>query len=258
MTPIITLTTDWNKNDFYTGALKGKILNHNKEARIVDITHQIKSFNIPEAAFVIRNTYSYFPENTIHVIAVKSESSNKSPHILVEKDGQYFLGADNGIFGLIFQENPDRIVKINEFPSIPTFPSLDVYANVIQQILSGVSTEKLGEQLEDYNKRIPLRPTIDESVIIGRVVYIDSFGNPITNISADLFYRVGNKRKFQIFVQSNSNKINRISKTYSENPEGELLAIFNSLNLLEVAMNGGNAAQILALDTDSTVRVRFY
>ena len=114
------------------------------------------------------------------------------------------------------------------------------------------------EKKEEFNKRVPLRPTIDESVIIGSVVYIDSYSNAITNITADLFYRIGNKRKFQIFVQSNTNRINKISKNYNENPEGELLALFNSLNLLEVAMNGGNAAEILALDTDSTVRVRFY
>jgi len=256
--PIITLTTDWNKNDFYTGALKGKILSHYREVQIIDITHQIKSFNIPEAAFVVRNTYPHFPEDTVHIIAVKSETSSKNPPILVKKEEQYFLAADNGIFGLIFQENPDQIIQIDKTSSIPTFPTLDIYAEAARKIISGVSPEKLGEEKRDFNKRIPLRPTIDESVIIGRVVYIDSYANAITNISADLFYRVGNKRKFQIFVQSNTNKINKISKTYNENPEGELLALFNSLNLLEVAMNGGNAAQILALDTDSTVRVRFY
>ncbi|MFW6364787.1 MAG: SAM hydroxide adenosyltransferase, partial [Bacteroidota bacterium] len=98
---------------------------------------------------------------------------------------------------------------------------------------------------------------IDESVIIGRIVYIDSFSNAITNITKDLFYRVANNRKFQIFVQSNTHKINSISKTYNDKPEGELIALFNSLNLLEIAMNGGNAAELLALSTDSTVRVRF-
>ncbi|MFW5916329.1 MAG: SAM hydrolase/SAM-dependent halogenase family protein [Bacteroidota bacterium] len=258
MMPIVTLTTDWNKQDFYTGALKGKILSLYREVRIIDITHQIKSFNLPEAAFVVRNTYPYFPENTIHIITVKSEISSKNPTILVKKDKQYFLSADNGIFGLIFQDNPDEIIDIDAKPSIPTFPSLDIYAEIIRKLLSGVSPEKLGQKKKDFNKRIPLRPTIDESVIIGRVVYIDSYFNAITNISADLFQRIGNKRKFQIFVQSNTNKISKISKTYNENPVGELLALFNSLNLLEVAMNGGNAAQILALDTDSTVRVRFY
>ena len=162
MTPIITLTTDWNKNDFYTGALKGKLLSHYREARIIDITHQIKSFNIPEAAFVVRNTYFYFPENTIHIIAVKSEPSKKNPHILVKKDGHYFLSTDNGIFGLIFQENPDKIVKIEETPSVPTFPSLDIYTEITRKIISGVSMEKIGEEKENFNKRIPIRPTIDE------------------------------------------------------------------------------------------------
>jgi hypothetical protein len=94
-------------------------------------------------------------------------------------------------------------------------------------------------------------------VIIGKVVYIDSFSNAITNITKDLFYRVADNRKFQIFVQSNANKINKISKTYNESPEGELLALFNSLNLLEIAMNGGNAAEILSLNTNSTIRIRF-
>ncbi len=258
MMPIITLTTDWNKNDFYTGALKGKILSHSREAQIIDISHQIKSFNIPEAAFIVRNTYHHFPENTIHIIAVKSEPSQKNPTILVKKDNQYFLSADNGIFGLIFQEEPEQIIKIDQTSALPTFPTLNLYTEIIRKILSGVSPEKLGEKKEEFNKRVPLRPTIDESVIIGSVVYIDSYSNAITNITADLFYRIGNKRKFQIFVQSNTNRINKISKNYNENPEGELLALFNSLNLLEVAMNGGNAAEILALDTDSTVRVRFY
>jgi S-adenosylmethionine hydrolase len=258
MTPIITLTTDWNKNDFYTGALKGKILNQLREAQIIDINHQVKSFNISEAAFVVRNTYQHFPENTVHIISVKSEQSEKTPHIVIKKDKQYFISADNGIFGLIFQDPPDQIVQINENPGIPSFPSLEIYSDIAVKILSGTPLEKIGKEKKDYYKRIPLRPTIDESVIIGRVVYIDSYANAITNISKDLFSRVGNKRKYQIFVQSNTNKINKISKTYNENPEGELLALFNSLDLLEIAMNGGNAAKILSLDTDSTVRVRFY
>jgi hypothetical protein len=258
MMPLVTLTTDWNKDDFYTGALKGKLLSQFRDIQIVDITHQIKSFNIPEAAFIVRSAYKYFPEKSIHIIAVKSEISQKESHILVKKDGHYFLAADNGIFGLIFQEDPERIIQINEQGSVPTFPTLDVYLETLSKLLTGVPLEKLGKERESYQKRIPLRPTIDESVIIGRVIYIDSYDNAITNISQDLFYRVGNKRKFQIFVQSNSNKIDRLSKTYNENPEGELLALFNSLDLLEIALNGGNAAQILSLGTDSTVRVRFY
>jgi S-adenosylmethionine hydrolase len=162
------------------------------------------------------------------------------------------------MFGLIFQDEPEQIVQLEESAKIPTFPALDIYSEIVAKLSAEEPMEKIGQIQKDYHKRIPLRPTIDESVIIGRVVYIDSFDNAITNISQDLFYRAGENRKFQIFVQSNTNKIHKISTTYNENPEGELLALFNSLDLLEIAMNGGNVAQILSLDTDSTVRVRFY
>jgi len=254
---IITLTTDWNKEDFYIGSLKGHILNQCKDVRIIDITHKTKSFNIPEAAFILRNTYRQFPAGTVHIIGVKSEASDKQEHVIVEKDGHYFIGADNGIFGLIFQEQPEKIIRISEKPAQPTFPALSLFSSIACKIIQGQSPDELGAKAQDVAKKIPIRPTIDDSVIIGKVVYIDSFSNAITNITKDLFYRVSDNRKFQIFVQSNANKISKISKTYNESPEGELLALFNSLNLLEIAMNGGNAAEILSLDTNSTIRIRF-
>mgnify|MGYP006282631133 CR=1 FL=1 len=255
--PIITLTTDWNKQDFYSGALKGHILKQIEDVRIIDITHNIKPFNIPEAAFILRNSYHHFPEGSVHIIGVKSELTEKQSHLIIKKNHHYFIGADNGIFGLMFSDPPEQIIRISQKPNPATFPELSVFSEMACEILKGTDIEKLGETVEDMFKRVPIRPTIDDSVIIGKVVYIDSFSNAITNITRDLFYRVADNRRFQIYVQSNTNRISRISKTYQENPEGELLAIFNSLNLLEISMNGGNAAEILSLDTDSTVRIRF-
>ncbi|MFO8233947.1 MAG: SAM-dependent chlorinase/fluorinase [Bacteroidales bacterium] len=253
----ITLTTDWIKDDFYAGALKGKLLNLCEDVNIVDITHQIKPFNLSQAAFIMRNTYSHFPENTIHIIGVQSVPLKNQDFLLVEKENQYFIGADNGIFGLLFNSKPDRIIKLNASLDYPTFPALSVFAETAAALVAGKTLDTLGTESSEISKRVPLRPTIDESVIIGRIVYIDSFSNAITNITKELFYRVADGRKFQIYVQSNAHKISDISKSYNAKPEGELLALFNSLNLLEIAMNGGNAADILALSTDSTVRVRF-
>jgi len=258
MKPIITLTTDWNKNDFYAAAIKGRLLEAREDVRIIDITHQIKPLNIPEAAFILRNSYSRFPKGTLHVLAVKSVPEKQQQHILVIKNGHFFLGTDNGAFGLMFPDEPETIIRLELPNTLPTFPALGVFAEAAERLLSGAAPQELGSEQSDYYKRIPLRPTIDESVIIGRVVYIDSFHNAITNISRELFERVASQRKYQIFVQSNSNKINRISKSYHDTPQGELLALFNSLDLLEIAMNGGYVAQILSLDTDSTVRIRFY
>lgn len=253
----ITLTTDWIKDDYYIGALKGKLFSLCNSINIVDITHKIKPFNLSQAAFIIRNSYRHFPKGTIHIIGVKSVPPKGYDYLLVEKDEQYFIGADNGIFGLLFKDDPDNIIKLSPSFNYPTFPALSVFAETASELVSGKSPASLGEKSPEIYRRVPLRPTIDESVIIGRIVYIDSFSNAITNITKDLFYRVANNRKFQIFVQSNTHKINNISKTYNDKPEGELIALFNSLNLLEIAMNGGNAAELLALSTDSTVRVRF-
>lgn len=255
--PIITLTTDWNKEDFYIGALKGKILSQCKEVRIADITHNIKPFNIPQAAFILRNSYKHFPKGTIHIIGVKSEWSPNQNHIAVKYDDHFFIGADNGIFGLLLKEKEATLSTISHSFANPTFPEFSVFADAACKIIKGTDIKELGEPKKQYNKKIPLRPTIDESVIIGKIVYIDSFSNAITNITKDLFNRICNKRSFHIFVQSNTNRITKINKTYNETSEGEILALFNSLDLLEIAMNGGPAAQILSLDLDSTVRVRF-
>ena len=107
-------------------------------------------------------------------------------------------------------------------------------------------------------KQIPILPTIDETTINGSVVYIDSFRNAITNISRELFDQIRKGRPFDIFIQSNYYKINRLNKNYHDSSTGELLALFNSLGLLEIAINSGNAADLLNLSINSVVRIKFY
>lgn len=254
---IITLTTDWNKDDFYLGAVKGAIYNHCNDVTVVDITHQVKSFNIYQAAFILKNTYKYYPKGTVHIIGVKTEIFNNQKYLAAEFEGQYFLGTDNGIFSLLFKDNEQvKIIALEGFFG-SSFPVLDVFAQVACKLVKGAEFDSLGAEAKEINRRVPLRATIDESVISGSVVYIDSFQNAITNVSYDLFTRIGNGRAFKIFVQSNHYVISKINKTYQETSVGELLAIFNSLRLLEIAINGGNAAELLNLDTNSTIRIKF-
>jgi len=111
--------------------------------------------------------------------------------------------------------------------------------------------------VKKYQERIPLRAAIDQSVITGSVIYIDSFRNAITNITRDLFDRIGDNRPFEIYVQSNHYVINRLNNYYHETAPGEILAIFNSVGLLEIAINKGNAADLLNLSTNSSIRVKF-
>lgn len=256
---IITLTSDWHKNDFYVASIKGRILSECPDTKIVDVSHQIQSFNILQAAFVLKNCYSNFPEGTIHIIAVNSEPDDEKPLVLVKALKQYFIACDNGIFGLLLDDEPDEIYKIKASAGdINTFVELNIISKVACELLKGKKPQSIGTPQKNLNKHVPVLPAIEESIINGTVIYIDSYRNAVTNIPRELFERIGKKRPFEIFIQSNHYRINKINKTYNETSAGEMLVIFNSADLLEIAINRGNAADLLNLNTNSVVRVKFY
>ncbi len=254
---IVTLTTDWNKDDYYSGSLKGKILGLCDRVRIVDISHKVPPFNISHAAFILRNSYQHFPPGSIHIIGVNTEGSEEMPYLLVQYKKHFFIGTDNGIFGLLFSEEPDRIISLRTRGERQSFSSFSIFAETACKIASGEKPESLGKVVREFKRRIPIRAAIEKNVLTGSVIYIDSFRNAITNISKDLFDRVGEGRDFEIFVQSNHYVIKKINRYYHETPPGEILALFNSVGLLEIAMNQGNAADLLGLSTNSGIRVKF-
>jgi S-adenosyl-L-methionine hydrolase (adenosine-forming) len=252
----ITLITDWYNSDYYLGALKGKLLNLYPEVQIIDISHQIPSYAYTQAAFILKNSYHLFPTGTVHIVGVNSEASEENPFVAIKHNGHFFVGADNGIFGLVFADSEFKAVKLN-INVITTFPELDVFADTAVLLSKGGKFEKLGTSYSKLYIHAPLLPAIDESVINGSIIYIDSYGNGITNISQEVFERVGKDRRFEILVQSNHNRIEQINKSYFETSGGELLALFNSTGMLEIAINKGNAAQLLNLGVNSVVRIKF-
>jgi S-adenosylmethionine hydrolase len=257
---VITLTSDWNNQDFYVAAVKGTIFSQNPGVQVIDISHNIRTFNTTQAAFVIRNSYKNFPEGSIHLIFVNSEAEDSDSWLIVKsEDGHYFMGNDNGIFSLILGGKSESIVKLSSpKPEInASFSSLKIFTEAASKIINGTNIEELGSRINEYKEKIPLRATIEENAITGSVIYIDSYENVITNISRDLFERIAKGRKFNIYVQSKHYKISLLSEKYHEVPSGELLALFNSINLLEIAINNGNVAQLLNLDLSSTIRIEF-
>jgi S-adenosylmethionine hydrolase len=257
---IITLTSDWNENDYYVASIKGKLLSGCPEATIVDISHRVRSFNTAQAAFVLRNSYPSFPENTIHIIAVNSEPEEGGQWLAAKINQQYFLCADNGLLGLLGDPEPETVVRLNESweeKEPLTFMARNLFARAACALASGVPITDLGTPVTDYNRQTPLRPTLEDHTITGSVIYIDSYQNAITNISRELFERIGNGRKYEIFVQSKHYIIKKINRLYNESPPGELLAVFNTAGLLEIAIRNGNAAGLLKLNTNSTIRVEF-
>ncbi len=254
---IITLTSDWGIKDHYVGAVKGTILRQLPEATIVDITHAIPPFDLNHAAFTIRNFYKNFPPGSIHILAVNTEASIRHPHTLVKYDGHWFIGADNGIFSLIFDDKPELIIDLDIMQDSDyfTFPTRDVFAKVACHIAEGKPPEKLGHVKKEVLQKMAFKPVILGDLIKGQVIYVDNYENAITNITESLFKSATKGRKFTITFRSATNRITRISKSYQDVAEGEMLALFSSNGYLEIAMNKGNAAGLLGLYLDQPVNI---
>ena len=257
--PVITLTSDWNDMDYYAAAIKCRIHRLIPSANIIDITHNIKPFNTAQAAFVLRNAFPNFPDKSIHLILVNTEPGVNNPVLAVKARDHYFIGTDNGIFSLILGGDLEEAValKTEEEEHSESFTALSTFTRAAAHLIEGNPLEKLGSKVSSYAERVPIRPTIEEKAITGSVIYIDSYQNAITNISRDLFERIAKNRRFELFVQSKHYKITRMSRKYHDVQAGDLLALFNSAGLLEIAINSGNAARLLNLDNKSTVRIEF-
>ncbi|PCJ83321.1 MAG: hypothetical protein COA57_11500 [Flavobacteriales bacterium] len=255
---IITLITDHGTKDFYVSSVKGAIYSQFPEAKIIDITHEVPKFDIAQAAFILRNAYKDFPEGTIHIIGVLPNVSSDSPHLAVQCDGQYFIGADNGIFSLIFDKTPDKIVELNiTYDSNFPRPIRDVFAKAACHIARGGTLEVIGNPKSDINEKSMFRAVVDNNTIRGTVIYVDNYGNVVTNISEPLFKEVGRGRPFTISFRFPGYDITKISKSYNDVVESERLALFGASNFLEIAINVGEASGLLGLHLKDIVRVEF-
>jgi S-adenosyl-L-methionine hydrolase (adenosine-forming) len=250
--PVVTLTTEWKPDDIYNGIIKGKLSSMCPGAVIIDNAGSITPFNISLASFIIRNTYYNYPKGSIHIICVHSEAHKNQDHLVVMARGHFFIGSDNGIFNLILNSEPDEIIKID---NNGTSDELEIFAKAASDLISGKRPSDLGISLKTISERVPLRATIDKDVIIGSIIFIDSYGNAISNITREVFYRVFENKNYRILIQSNKNYTDQISSKYSDVPVGEMLVKFNQLELLEISINGANISELLSLTVGSVVRV---
>lgn len=259
MVPVITLTSDWGPRDHYTGAVKGAILSRLPEARIVDISHSIAPFNVKQASFVLRNAYHAFPEGSIHLVALNTEESETAPHVAILYRNHYFIGTDNGVFTLMFDSSPDKIVEI----AIPqdtgffTFSTRDRFVKAAVHLAAGNPVEELGNLRKELKPLISMSPQINGNVIGGRVIYIDNYENVFLNITADEFSQTGRNRRFSINIKGKTHPVNSVRAAYSDVPDGEIAVLFSTTGYLEIAINRGNAASLLGIHTDDVILIEF-
>jgi len=281
--PVITLTTDYGNKDYFAAALKGNILKQNSEVRIIDVTHQIKPFQIGEAAYILSNAYKHFPKGSIHIVDIDSEKTKEKNHVAIEHNGHYFIGADNGMFSLMFYgaelENIYQLSIDRSIDHDTIFPAKDIFATAASHLSKGGTLHVIGRKIEKLKAQTPLKPSLtdDGNIITASVIYIDRMGNVVLNITKQDFQSTCKGRSFSITAfkkgarvssmaykgRSIKDNITKINDTYTGVGEGGIVALFNSAQHLEIAINrydsniNGGAALILGLKYADTIHIQF-
>ena len=273
---IITLITDFGNKDHFVAKIKGDIYSSFEKAKIVDISNNVSPFNIMDAAYILENTYKSFPENSVHIIDVDSEKNKEKKHIIVKLDNHYFITSDNGIMSILSQNiNYQEIYEISILSELnPMESSLKTFSKVACHLSMGGKPEIVGKKNNKLKNIKNLKPFVnyENTQIISSVIYIDHFGNVVTNIKKSFFDEIGKGRKFEISARNY--KFNKIYSSYSDiinfnltedqrSDEGKALIIFNSNNYLQISIyrsnpeNVGTAATLLGLKIYDSVSVIF-
>jgi len=273
---IVTLTTDFGHKDYSVSVIKAALIRQIPEVTVIDVSHEISPYNPSETAYILKNAFRAFPEGSVHIIGVESEWTPENVHLAMEFEGHYFIGADNGILSMIKEDlKATKMVEINIHQAvISSFPVLDVFIHVAAHIARKGALEVIGKPISKIRELTNIKPVINPegNQILGSVIYIDNYGNVVTNIKKSLFNEIGKSRSFIIFARTV--KFKTIYQGYSEaidfslpknkrEEDGKKLALFNSSGHLELAvyksnpLTVGGAGTLFGLDYRDPVTIQF-
>jgi S-adenosylmethionine hydrolase len=259
---VITLSTDFGSDDPYVGIIKGVILGINPQVRLVDLTHDLSHHHLQEAAFILYTAYPYFPRGTIHLAVVDPGVGGARRLIAIQEENSIWIGPDNGLFTLVLKNQPEAlIVHLTNTAFFlktvsATFHGRDILAPAVAHLSLGVSIKEMGETISDpFLLNIPA-PEIKENRLIGQVLWMDHFGNLITNISQKMVLPFLSGLSLNIIVGSQT--IHEINRTYSQGRPGQLMALIGSSGYLEIACNLGKASEKVGFHPDKGLKVEVF
>jgi S-adenosylmethionine hydrolase len=248
---IVTLITDFGFLGEYVGAMKGTILKVNPRCQVVDVTHQIEPQDVLRAAWILKNTYPYYPTGTVHLVVVDPGVGTRRRPVVLRKKGHLFVGPDNGVFTFVLSD-PGRTegyeITRREFflsPLSETFHGRDLFAPVAGYLSLGKDPSRVGPRAGGLVRVEWPAPQMKGKNLLGRILFADSFGNWITNISREAYGQLMENRFLQI--KGKGWRIDRLSQTYGQGKPGQPLALFGSAGLLEIAVNRSSAKKTLGL-----------
>lgn len=253
---IITLLSDYGECDHYVAAVKAKILSINSGIRLVDISHQITSCDIAHAAHVIGSVFRDFPKGTVHFIGVNGTGQADDKLIALELEGHFFVGADNGLFGLITDQTARYVVDLNAVKPIDSpFPGKRILAAAAARLASGTALTDLGPPVQEYKRMLPRQLKANKELIMGHVLRVDHYGNLLTNIDRHTFDILSKDKNYSIKI--GRELVSRIQTQVYQVEAGDLFILFNDRGFMEIGINQGRACDLLGVGYDGVVMVRF-
>ena len=257
---LITLLTDFGDRDYFVASMKGVILGINPHARIVDLSHTVTPHQIDEAAYLLKASYKYFPDGTVHVAVVDPGVGSARRPLLVTTSRHFFLAPDNGLLNYIYQEETGIEVRQIENKQYrldsegTTFDGRDLFAPAAAWLTKGQQPGSYGKLVQDYVK-LPLpEPQWQGSVLVGRIVYVDRFGNLISNFTPFHVKEVqGKARRSDVSIRIGGVTIDGLVRSYSQGETIAPRALINSNGQVEVFLKEGSAAEVLKVSRGETI-----
>ncbi|TAJ30889.1 MAG: hypothetical protein EPO64_02850 [Nitrospirae bacterium] len=251
---MITLLTDFGLRDYFVASMKGVILNINSQARIVDLSHDVPPQQIEEAAYLLKSSYRYFPDGTVHVAVVDPGVGSNRRALLVSTSRFYFLAPDNGLLSYIFDEELSVEVRVIENKQYrldsegATFDGRDLFAPAAAWLTKGQSPGSFGRLTRDYVTLPIEEPTVAHKVLSGHIVYVDHYGNLISNITPlhlKELQGVARKSSSDVTIRLGGTEIQGLVVCYADGDKTTPQALINSNGQVEVFIKEGNAAESL-------------
>ena len=263
--PVITLTTDFGVADHYVGTMKGVILGIAPGARIVDISHEVRPFEIADGAYVIAQAARYFPAKSIHVVVVDPGVGSARRPILAEVEGRYFVAPDNGVLSMIFESLPPSSDKVRHITAeryflkdvSSTFHGRDIFAPVAAHLATGLAAAELGPEIDPaglVRLEIP-RPRATRRGLRAAAVLIDRFGNVALNLDADRLEAAKLGDPIELLC-GGERYLARLARSFVEVRPSDIMVLVDSYGQIAVAVNTGSAEEVLGLTPGDLVELR--
>lgn len=253
---LITFLSDYGWRDPYVAAIKARILSSLPAQVVVDISHEIGVCDLAHGAYVLRSVFRDFPEGTIHLVAVDSSGPPNRPFVVMELEGHFFVGPDNGILSLLSETQATLVHELPKLEDYHTFPEKVVYPKAAIHLVQKGGIAGLGQPLEAGVRRlIDRKPRANRQMILGAVVQVDHYGNLITNIQKQEFDILSAGKAYRI--KFGREVMPRIQHYIQEADPGDCFLVFNSQGVLQIGINQGNASELLGLAYDSPVSIEF-